>query len=225
LVVRFVQGLGAAALSTVSISLVAKHFVQGRGRVFGIYNAIKGAGYVIAPALGGFIVHAASFAMIFGVSGGIGLVTLWLSLLLPQDRTRGEAIEDDGEEITLAQFFSIFKEPRLLPVYGVIFINMFLVGILFGFLPVYLHSIGYTAVQSGSLLSVATASYLLVQPIAGHLADRFEIRMTLIAGLLVAALATIMTTFTSSVAIVAALLLLAGCEIRLTLSATEKLNR
>jgi MFS family permease len=138
LVVRFVQGLGAAALSTVSISLVAKHFVQGRGRAFGIYNAIKGAGYVIAPALGGFIVHAASFAMIFGVSGGIGLVRLWLSLLLPQDRTRGEAI--DEEEITLAQFFSIFKEPRLLPVYGVIFINMFLVGILFGFLPVYLHS-------------------------------------------------------------------------------------
>jgi MFS family permease len=175
LVVRFVQGIGAAALSTVSISLVAKHFVQGRGRAFGIYNAIKGAGYVIAPALGGFIVHAASFAMIFGVSGGIGSVTLCLSLLLPQDRTRGEAIEDDEEEITLAQFFSIFKEPRLLPVYGVIFINMFLVGILFGFLPVYLHSIGYTAVQSGSLLSVATVSYLLVQPIASHLADRFEI--------------------------------------------------
>ena len=41
LVVRFVQGLGAAALSTVSISLVAKHFEQGRGQAFGIYNAVK----------------------------------------------------------------------------------------------------------------------------------------------------------------------------------------
>jgi MFS transporter, ACDE family, multidrug resistance protein len=62
--VRFVQGLGAAALSTISISLVAKHFVQGRGQAFGIYNAVRGAGYVIAPALGGFIIHAANFAMI-----------------------------------------------------------------------------------------------------------------------------------------------------------------
>jgi cyanate permease len=62
--VRFVQGLGAAALSTISISLVAKHFVQGRGQAFGIYNAVKSAGYVIAPALGGFIIHAANFAMI-----------------------------------------------------------------------------------------------------------------------------------------------------------------
>lgn len=47
-----------------------------------------------------------------------------------------------------------------------IFTNMFLVGILFGFLPFYLHSIGNAAVQSGYVLGVATASYLLVQPIA-----------------------------------------------------------
>lgn len=44
LVVRFVQGLGAAALSTVSITLVAKYFETGRGQAFGVYNAIKGAG-------------------------------------------------------------------------------------------------------------------------------------------------------------------------------------
>jgi MFS family permease len=200
--VRFVQGLGAAALSTVSISLVAKNFVQGRGQAFGIYNAVKGAGYVIAPALGGFIIHAASFAMIFVVSGCIGAVALLLSLFLPPDRS-GDATLDDDENITLAQFFSIFKEPRLVPVYAVIIINMFLVGILFGFLSVYLHSIGYTAVQSGSILSVATASYLLVQPLAGHLADRFEIRTTVIAGLLLAALGIIVATFTSGIALIA----------------------
>ncbi len=200
--VRFVQGLGAAALSTISISLVAKHFVQGRGQAFGIYNAVKGAGYVIAPALGGFIIHAANFAMIFVVSGCIGAVALLLSLFLPPDRS-DDATLDDDENITLAQFFSIFKEPRLVPVYAVIIINMFLVGILFGFLPVYLHSIGYTAVQSGSILSVATASYLLVQPLAGHLADRFEIRTTVIAGLLLAALGIIVATFTSGIALIA----------------------
>jgi MFS family permease len=202
MLVRFVQGLGAAALSTVSISLVAKNFVQGRGQAFGIYNAVKGAGYVIAPALGGFIIHAASFAMIFVVSGCIGAVALLLSLFLPPDRS-DDATLDDDENITLAQFFSMFKEPRLVPVYAVIIINMFLVGILFGFLPVYLHSIGYTAVQSGSILSVATASYLLVQPLAGHLADRFEIRTTVIAGLLLAALGIIVATFTSGIALIA----------------------
>jgi MFS family permease len=45
--VRFVQGLGAAALSTVSLTLVGKYFASGRGRAFGVYNAVKGAGYVM----------------------------------------------------------------------------------------------------------------------------------------------------------------------------------
>src|SRR5260370_20090207 len=51
LLVRFVQGLGAPALSTVSITLVAKYFGEGIGKAFGIYNAIEGACFVIAPPL------------------------------------------------------------------------------------------------------------------------------------------------------------------------------
>lgn len=83
LLVRFIQGLGAAALSTVSITLVAKYFTEGRGKAFGIYNAIKGAGYVIAPALGGFLVGSYGFSMIFVVSVSVGIVALLFSLLLP----------------------------------------------------------------------------------------------------------------------------------------------
>ncbi len=201
LLVRFVQGLGAAALSTVSITLVAKYFETGRGKAFGIYNAIKGAGYVIAPALGGFIIRGYGFSMIFVVSAAVGLTALLLSCLLPRSRT--VALKDDEDEITLRQFFLIFKEPRLLPIYAVIVINMFMVGILFGFLPVYLHGIGYTPLQSGSAVSAATFSYLLVQPLAGYLADRISISMTVIVGLALAALAIILTTFTTGILLLA----------------------
>jgi MFS family permease len=197
LLVRFVQGLGAAALSTVSITLVGKYFAAGRGKAFGIYNAVKGAGYVIAPATGGFLAHRYGFSMIFIVSAGVGAVALILSLLLPGDRNRGGRLEDDGDDISLKEFFAIFKETRLLPVYAVILINMFLVGILFGFLPVYLYGIGYTPLESGSVVSVVTLSYLIVQPVAGHLADKVEIRVTVLGGLLLAALAVIVITFIS----------------------------
>lgn len=198
LLVRFVQGLGAAALSTVSITLVAKYFAAGgKGTAFGIYNAIKGAGYVIAPALGGFLIHGYGFATIFIVSAAVGGVALLLSLLLPADRNRAAKLDDDDDEITLREFFLIFREPRLLPIYAVIVINMFMVGILFGFLPVYLHTIGYTPWQSGIVVSVATASYLLVQPLAGYLADRVSIRTTVLIGLLLAALAITGVTFTA----------------------------
>ncbi|TCT10237.1 MFS transporter [Paralcaligenes ureilyticus] len=200
--VRFIQGLGAAALSTVSITLVAKYFATGRGTAFGIYNAIKGAGYVIAPALGGFLVQGYGFSMIFIVSAAVGIVALLLSLFLPKDRTKADALEDDDDDMSLKEFFLIFKEPHLLPVYAVIVINMFMVGILFGFLPVYLYSIGYTPLQSGILVTVATASYLLVQPLAGYLADKVSIRKTVLAGLLMAALAISVVAFTSGILLI-----------------------
>jgi MFS family permease len=194
LLVRFVQGLGAAALSTVSITLVAKYFTEGRGKAFGIYNAIKGAGYVIAPALGGFLASGYGFSMIFVVSASIGMLALMLSFFLPRDDR--EKLKDD-DDIRLKDFFLIFREPRLLPVYAVILVNMFMVGVLFGFLPVYLYSIGYRPLQSGQVISVATLSYLLVQPLAGHLADKIEIRKTVYVGLILAAIAVMVVTFTS----------------------------
>lgn len=180
LLIRFIQGLGAAVLSTVSITLVAKYFSDGRGKAFGIYNAIKGAGYVVAPAFGGFLIHGYGFSAIFVVSAGVGILALLLSFFLPRGREKGEGLKDDDDDLTLKQFFVIFRESRLLPVYAVIVINMFMVSILFGFIPVYLYAIGYTPLGSGVVVSVATLSYLLVQPFAGHLADRVEIRITVL---------------------------------------------
>ena len=203
LLVRFVQGLGAAALSTVSISLVARYFETGRGRAFGVYNAIKGSGYVVAPAVGGFLANRYGFAMIFMVSAAIGLVAFVASLFLPIDRR--EQLEDD-EEPSIRESLLIFRDPRLMPIYAVIVINMFLVGILFGFLPVYVHGLGYSATQSGTLVSIATAAYLLIQPLAGALADRYAMRTTVLLGLLVAALSIIATTFASGWALTASVI-------------------
>jgi MFS family permease len=194
LLVRFVQGLGAAALSTVSISLVARYFETDRGRAFGVYNAIKGSGYVIAPAAGGFLATRYGFTTIFIVSASIGLVALIVSVFLPNDP--GGRLEDD-EEPSLRASLRIFRDPRLMPIYAVIVINMFLVGILFGFLPVYVHGLGYSATRSGTVVSIATAAYLLIQPVAGALADRYDMRTTVLLGLLVAALCIMAITFAS----------------------------
>ena len=194
LLVRFVQGLGAAALSTVSISLVARYFETDRGRALGVYNAIKGSGYVIAPAAGGFLANRYGFAAIFTVSASLALVALLASVFLPNDSV--SQLEDD-EEPSLRASLLIFRDPLLMPIYAVIVINMFLVGILFGFLPVYMHGIGYSAMQSGTVVSAATAAYLLIQPVADVLADRYAMRATVLLGLLVAALSIMAITFAS----------------------------
>ena len=200
LIVRFVQGLGAAALSTVSITLVATYFVERRGLAFGIYNAIKGAGYVVAPAIGGLIVSSHDFSVIFIVSAAVGGLALLLALLLPRDRSHEEL--DDDDDLSLREFFLIFKHPKLVPIYAVIVINMFMVSILFGFLPVYLYGIGKTPLQSGLITGSATAGYLLVQPLDGYLADKVSMRLTLNVGMGAAALALCAATFTTGIALI-----------------------
>ena len=188
LLVRFVQGLGAAALSTVSIALVGRFYVENRGRAFGIYNAIKGAGYVLAPTAGALLATHHGFPSVFVASAMLGTLAFALTFVIPKDRP---APLEEEDESSFKQLFKLFKNPVLMPTYAAIVINMFVVGVLFGFFPVYLHAIGYTTSSAGLLITATTASYLLVQPVAGWLADRIDPAITVIAGLAVAAGATL----------------------------------
>lgn len=194
IIIRLLQGLGAAAFSVVSVALVAAYFPQTRGHALGRYNAVKGAGYVIAPALGGFVVARVSFAGLFVVSAIIGLVTLALSLRL-REPTGPRSLGND-DDFNLHDFLAHFSDSRLLRWYAVIVVNMFFVGILFGFVPVYLSRLGYDPFSSGLVLSAGTVAYLLVQPLAGWLADRFGGRITVIIGLLVSSISILTLTFT-----------------------------
>ncbi|MGN6602719.1 MAG: MFS transporter [Ginsengibacter sp.] len=190
ILVRFLQGLGAAALSAVSLAMVGNLYKQNKGRAFGIYNSIKGAGYVVSPVIGGAIVLKTSFSGIFYASAGVGLLAFVLSLTLPNDKQRGSEAFDDDDDFSLKSLLAVFSNKLLLPWFLVIVINMFFVGILFGFLPVRIHNLGYNAFNTGLLVSVTTISYLLVQPFAGWLADKMNPIIILRLGMLVSCVAT-----------------------------------
>ena len=211
LAVRFLQGMGAAALSAASLALVGIYYKENRGRAYGIYNAIKGAGYVVSPVVGGLIVLKSNFSSIFIASATVGIVAFLISLSLPPTEKVSGAIEDD-DDLSPRLFISAFKDPLLLRWYMVIVVNMFLVGILFGFLPVRIHSLGYSPFITGIFLSLAALSYLLVQPIAGCLADKMDALTTIRIGLLLSALSIITVPFVNGVAL-AVISVIAGAGI------------
>lgn len=205
ILVRLLQGLGAAAFSVVSVALVATYFPQTRGQALGTYNALKGAGYVIAPVLGGFVVARANFSGLFVVSAMVGMAVLALSLTL-REPTEAAGLEDD-DHFSIREFLAPFSDPRLLPWYAIIVVNMFFVGILFGFVPVYLNGIGYDPFASGLIIGAGTLAYLLVQPPAGALADRFGTRVTIIVGLLASSISILAMTFTQGPLLIALIIL------------------
>lgn len=191
IVVRFLQGLGGAALSAVSLAMVGTLYKDNKGKAFGIYNAIKGLGYVVSPIIGGAIVMKSSFAGIFYACAGIGLIALLLAFTLPADKQKiAGAFDDDDDDFSFKSLFGVFKNKTLMPWFLIIVINMFFVGILFGFLPVRIHQLGYNPFNTGLLLSVTTISYLVIQPVAGWLVDKFNQVLILRIGMLLSILST-----------------------------------
>jgi MFS family permease len=89
----------------------------------------------------------------------------------------------------------------------VIVVNMFFVGILFGFVPVRIDVLGYHGLIAGALLSVVALSYLLIQPFAGMLADRINPVYTVQAGLVASGLGIILVPFLSGPFLVIVLIL------------------
>jgi MFS family permease len=198
IVVRFVQGIGAAALSAVSLALIGIYYQDQRGRSYGIYNAIKGAGYVLSPIIGTALVWRSQFASIFLASAAVGGLAFVLTLLLPESRARGESAFDD-DDFALSGLATALRQTTLRPWYAVTVINMFFVGILFGFLPVRVHALDYGPVPTGVLLTLAAASYLLIQPLAGVAADRYGADTTVRLGLALAGLGVIAIPFAAGV--------------------------
>jgi MFS family permease len=192
LAIRLLQGLGAAAFSVISVALVAAYFPKSRGEAIGKYNALKGAGYVIAPAIGGFIVATISFAGLFTVSALVGFAVLGMAFTLKEPE---HPVEYD-EKFSLREFLAPFSDSRLMPWYMVIIVNMFFVGILFGFVPVYLSSVGFDPLRAGLVLSAGTLAYLAVQPFAGRWADRYGGKNTVLVGLVVSSFCTLLLVFT-----------------------------
>lgn len=61
---------------------------------------------------------------------------MFLAFFLPKTKNDLKAELDDDDDFSIKGFIEAFRNPILLPWYLVIVINMFFVGILFGFLPV-----------------------------------------------------------------------------------------
>jgi len=223
-VVRFVQGMGAAALSAVSLALVAVYAAEWRGRAYGIYNASKGAGYVLSPIIGAAIVWKANFAAVFLAAAAVGSVAFVLSLLLPRPpcEPRDALANSESDDLSLRGLLDVFREPVLRPWYVVTVVNMFFVGILFGFLPVRIYALGYPPMINGLLLSTAAASYLLIQPAAGMVADRIDPALTIRLGLALAGTGIILVPFVRDVALLM-VCVLAGIGIGIVWTNTDAL--
>jgi len=195
ILVRLLQGAGAAFFSVMSMTLLIRYFMARKGTVLGIYGAFKNAGYVLAPTIGGFFVYYHGFQSIFLLCSGIGLLVIILTYVIRPRLPLADAsaaIKKNKKSPALKDLLESLRNRRTLPIFLIMFFNMIFMAAFFGFLPVLLSSKGLDPLQAGFVLALNAAVYLAVQPFAGRLSDSLGRKKVITLGL---ALCTLCISF------------------------------
>jgi MFS family permease len=171
-IVRFGQGAAAAAFSPAAGAMVARLSPGNRhGRVFGGYGAFKSLGYATGPIIGGLLITAGGYTLLFATLAGLALaVTGWGALVVPSvtplPRAR-QTVLDLARRLGSANFL----QPTVTLAGATAALA---VGV--GFLPVVGGLAEMTPLVTGAAVSLLAVTGVFVQPWAGRARDDGRLR-------------------------------------------------
>jgi MFS family permease len=182
---RLGQGAAASAFSPSASSMVARlNPAAGRGRAFGSYGFYKSIGYTLGPLLGGVLVWAGGFRLLFTVmavcAAAVAVSAALVVPAVPPLPRKRQTLVDLAHRLAHRSF--------LVPTAALAGATAALsVGV--GFLPVSGAAAGLGSVATGAAVSVLAASAAIIQPRAGRALDegRLSTRTGLLSGLLITA--------------------------------------
>jgi EmrB/QacA subfamily drug resistance transporter len=101
---RTVQGLGAAAVLPLSLTILTTAFpLEKRGMIVGVYGGLAGLAVALEPIIGGAIAQAIDWHWIFWINVPIGLAATLLGLrLLPESHGKPERLDLAGVSLVTA---------------------------------------------------------------------------------------------------------------------------
>jgi MFS family permease len=183
---RFGQGAAAAAFSPAAGVLVSRLTPPGgQGRGFGRYGAWKGLGYTLGPLLGGVLITAGGYDLLFATLAALAVVVAgWATMMVPGvtplPRTR-QTVADLGRRLTSPGF--VRPTLALAAATGALSVGV-------GFLPVIGAERGLSPLATGATVSLLAAAAALIQPRSGRAHDDGHIgdRTGLATGLVITAL-------------------------------------
>jgi MFS transporter, DHA1 family, tetracycline resistance protein len=208
---RLAQGASAAAFSpAASVMVGALGGQRGRGRAFGSYGAAKGLGYVAGPVVGGGLVVAGGYDLLFAVMAVLALAVAALCLAtvpaLPTKPKARQTVVALVQRLRAADFVH--------PVVALAGATAALSAAV-GFLPVVgaRHHLG--PLVTGTVVSVLAAFAAVAQPWVGRALDegRLSPRSGMVFGLLACALGLSLAVALPAVAGLAVAAVLVGCGV------------
>jgi EmrB/QacA subfamily drug resistance transporter len=106
---RAVQGVGAATVTTLALTLVGSAFgPERRGSALGIFFAVNGLAVASGPLVGGAVTEGLAWQWIFWINVPLGLVLIPLALLrIPESRGPASALDLRGLGLVTGGVFGV----------------------------------------------------------------------------------------------------------------------
>lgn len=180
--IKAVEGLGDAALRTMSYTIITNEFPELVGSVVGILTFSIGLGVLVGPLTGGILHEIGGFTLPFVTMGCLLLVTTVVTTkVLPETQYSVEKLNSDQSIV------SVLKVPSVsLFVYTIIAAG-FALGLLMVCLEPHLHNFHLSTSALGAVFLLLGAMFEISSPIWGRLCDTLisPTLATIIGGLLV----------------------------------------
>ena len=182
--IRIIHGTATAIYGPVTLAFVAERAGQRRAEKLGWFSNARSVGYIIGPAVGGFLLLWVSPQWVFTLIGLIScLAFMPIAGIRDNERLQLQVKPSWREQIAVALRHS-GRSTAVWLAGGIEAVSFVALYALRAFLPIYALGEGWNSAEIGTFFAFQEAANIICKPVGGRLADQFGKRTLIIIGMI-----------------------------------------
>lgn len=215
LMVRLIHGIATAIYGPVTLAMVVEMGSENRAARVGIFSLGRTGGYIVGPALGGYLLYTLENPVeAYTVIGIMSIAALVPLFYLPETTTAAKSKSPTIPKVPFIEqlrmgLSSAAATPAVWIASGFEAMNYMVTYAAKAFLPLYALAVGRNVLEAGLFFTVQQGVAMMAKPLCGWLGDRWSHMAVITTALFGMATALILLTFSANVFVfyVAAVLL------------------
>lgn len=198
--IRLIHGLATAIYGPVTVAMVVEMSQSNRAGRVGVFSLGRTGGYIVGPALGGYLLLRMDAADVYTVVGLLSVLALVPLLFLPETAalSRNSGVKMPLLDQLRGAIRNSTATPAIWIASGFEAINYMVTYSAKAFLPIYALAVGHSALEAGLFFTIQQSVAMAAKPLLGWVGDRSSHLLTILIAMISMAGALVMLTFAAN---------------------------